>query len=56
MEDIEGKLKQLDANKCRSCTHFIRVNTEAVSKVTGRQGFCLYGQFEGDYSLYISTS
>jgi hypothetical protein len=54
--DIEEKIEALAPNRCRGCAHFIRVNFETYYNVTNRQGFCLLGQLEGDWGLYVSTS
>ena len=49
-------MEALEPHRCRRCAHFIRVNFNGYRNVTNRQGFCLYGQLEGDWSLYVSTS
>lgn len=41
---------------CRICRHFIRVNDDSYRNVVNRQGFCLLGCLEGDYSLRVSSS
>lgn len=56
MSEIEAKIEALAPNRCRGCAHFIRVNFETYYNVTNRQGFCLLGQLEGDWGLYVSTS
>lgn len=56
MTDIEDKIKELNALKCRVCKHFIRVNFEGYHNVPNRQGFCILGQLEGDFGLYVSSS
>lgn len=56
-ESIEEKLKQIEGrNYCRACEHFIRVNFDTYKNVVHRQGFCILGRLEGDYSLYVSCS
>lgn len=56
-ELIETKIKNIEGrNFCRACHHFIRVNNETVQNVMHRQGFCILGQLEGNYSLYYSCS
>ena len=56
MTEIEEKIEALAPNRCRGCAHFIRVNFDSYYNVTNRQGFCLLGQLEGDWGLYVSTS
>ena len=56
MTDIEKKIQSLAPNPCRGCAHFIRVNFDGYYNVTNRQGFCLLGQLEGDWGLYVSSS
>jgi len=41
---------------CRCCKNFIRVKEEGDYKRIRRRGFCIYGQLEGDFGLYISSS
>ena len=42
---------------CRNCSNFVLFNRDHNSlKVLHRQGFCLYGQLEGDWSPYIGSS
>lgn len=53
---IEAKIKALAPNPCRGCAHFIRVNFDGYYNVTNRQGFCILGQLEGDWGLYVSSS
>lgn len=56
-ETIEDKIKKCtDAHGCRVCKHFIRVNYGGIENVSHRQGFCVFGNFEGDYSLYYSRT
>jgi hypothetical protein len=40
---------------CRKCMNYFRVR-EKTWEVLSPQGFCIYGQLEGDFSLYYSTS
>lgn len=56
MTTTEEKLKALAPNGCRRCARFVRVNFDSYKNVTNRQGFCLLGQLEGDWGLYIATS
>ena len=56
MSEIEEKIQALAGNACRVCAHFIRVNFDGVYNVTNRQGFCILGQLEGDWGLYVSSS
>lgn len=56
MSEIEEKIEALAPNRCRGCAHFMRVNFDGYYNVTNRQGFCLLGQLEGDWGLYVSTS
>lgn len=53
---IEDKIKELDAASCRKCKHFIRVNFEGSNNVSKRPGFCILGQLEGDFGLYVSSN
>ena len=56
-EDLETKLKAIEGRRyCRACHHFIRVNYDTVQNVMHRQGFCILGELEGNYSLYYSCS
>ena len=56
-ETTETKLKAIEGrNFCRACKHFIRVNNDTVQNVMHRQGFCILGRLECDYSLYVSCS
>ena len=56
-ESIEQKIKICtDAHGCRVCKHFIRVNYDDIKNVSHRQGFCIFGNFEGDYSLRYSKT
>lgn len=42
---------------CKNCQNFILFNRKGgARKVLNRRGFCLYGEFSGNYSLYISSS
>jgi hypothetical protein len=34
----------------------MRVNFDSAYNVTNRQGFCILGQLEGDWGLYVSSS
>lgn len=52
----DEELKEHSANKCRNCRHFKRVNFHGIDNVMNRQGFCILGELEGDYSLYMSSS
>ncbi|MCK5344861.1 MAG: hypothetical protein KAR20_15730 [Candidatus Heimdallarchaeota archaeon] len=54
--DIEEKLKEFQYNSCRICNHYIRVNDKSANNVGNRRGFCILGQLDGDYGLYISSS
>ena len=54
--DIEEKLKEFQYNSCRICNHYIRVNEKSANNVGNRRGFCILGQLEGSYGLYISSS
>lgn len=54
--EIEAKIQSLKASACRGCAHFMRVNFDNVYNVTNRQGFCILGMLEGDWSLYVSCS
>jgi len=56
MSEIEEKIQSLKGNACRGCAHFIRVNFDSLYNVTNRQGFCILGQLEGDWGLYVSCS
>jgi hypothetical protein len=56
MATIEEKIASLAPNACRGCAHFMRVNFDSVYNVTNRQGFCILGQLEGDWGLYVSSS
>lgn len=56
MTELEERLKNLPVNRCRACEHFVRVNFDGYENVMNRQGFCLLGQLDGEYSLYVSTS
>ena len=57
MQPPEQKLKELaDRAYCRNCLHYIRVNYDTIDNVVNRQGFCLIGRCEGDFSLYMSCS
>lgn len=53
---IEDKIKTCPAHGCRVCKHFIRVNYDGIENVSHRQGFCILGGLEGDYSLYVSKT
>lgn len=54
-QTIEQKIKDLaDRAYCRNCLHYIRVNYDSINNVVNRQGFCLLGRCEGDFSLYVS--
>jgi len=53
---IEEKIKELPTNACRVCEHFCRVNFEGYDNIMNRQGFCILGQLEGDFGLYLSSS
>jgi len=55
MSEIEEKIQALAGNACRGCAHFIRVNFDSLYNVTNRQGFCILGQLEGDWGLYVSS-
>lgn len=50
------QLKEIKPCNCRACHHFHRVNFEGVKNVSVRQGFCILGMLEGDYSLFVSSS
>lgn len=44
---------------CRNCQNFVRVQDSRNSDLPStnvRRGFCLLGNCEGDYSLYVSSS
>lgn len=41
---------------CRTCKFFIRVYEKKFHDYYYKRGFCLYGQGEGDFSLYISST
>ena len=43
---------------CRNCQNFILFNkiNGGARKVLSRRGMCLYGEFEGDYGLYMSST
>lgn len=56
MDTIEEKIESLAPNACRGCAHFMRVNFDSVYNVMNRQGFCILGQLEGDWGLYVSCS
>lgn len=56
MKTLEERLNTLPPNNCRVCEHYIRVNFEGYKNVMNRLGFCLLGQLDGEYSLYLSTS
>jgi hypothetical protein len=52
-------VEKLDEIKisCRNCQNFVLFNKDHNSlRVLNRQGFCLYGQMEGDFSPYIGSS
>ena len=54
---IEERIKQIKGhNQCRICKHFIRLNFEETMRVYHRQGFCMLGQLEGDFGVYVSCS
>lgn len=56
MSEIEEKIQALASNACRGCAHFMRVNSDNLYNVMNRQGFCILGQLEGDWGLYVSSS
>ena len=59
MQDDDLLLERLKESKhctCRACHHFHRVNFDGVKNVSNRQGFCILGMLEGDYTLFISSS
>lgn len=56
MTNLKEKIDNIPACFCRLCHHFQRVNFNGYNNVTNRQGFCMLGQLEGHYSLYISSS
>jgi len=56
MTTLKDEIDNLPACFCRSCHHFQRVNFNGYGNVTNRQGFCMLGQLEGSYHLYISSS
>ena len=56
MVEVEEKIQALTGNACRVCTHFMRVNCDSLYNVMNRQGFCILGQLEGDWGLYVSSS
>lgn len=53
---IQDRIKALPSNSCRICEHYQRVNFDGIRNVMNRQGFCILGQLEGDYGLYVSNS
>lgn len=50
------RLNEIKHCACRACHHFHRVNHDGMKNVSCRQGFCMLGMLEGNYSLYISSS
>lgn len=51
------KLQDIPKRSCRNCQNFVLINKDRNPyRVLNRRGFCLYGQLEGDYSLYYSST
>ena len=45
------------ARSCRTCTHFFRCNSErGLRNIQNTRGFCILGQLEGSFCLYVSVS
>lgn len=45
------------ARSCRTCTHFHRCDSErGLRNIQNTRGFCILGQLEGSFCLYVSTS
>lgn len=56
MSKFKDEMENLPVCRCRMCHHFQRVNFDDYRNVTNRQGFCILGQLEGSYGLYVSNS
>jgi hypothetical protein len=47
--------EKMEKRSCRMCENFIRVREDGDFKKIWRRGFCIYGQLQGDFSLYVSS-
>jgi len=57
---VEGRLidtyEKQKKRSCRMCRHFSRVKEDGDFRKIRRRGFCVLGQLEGNFGLYISSS
>ena len=57
MNEDEELEKKNATRSCRTCKHFHRCDSEGgLRNIQNTRGFCILGQLDGSFSLYVSDS